>query len=166
MKQRTPELFARTIRGGFSPALVALSLIGCSEPSRDATTALAGSSMNLDADTGFVITLDGTEHAFNYIGNCTLSPVLSGVAAWQKEPDYESEISVPSLRLNAITENNETIAQIEIVIGDHGYWYEGPIAIKSSSLRWSGRFKKFDRTTLPQPPVEIGSADGSGEISC
>ncbi len=122
--------------------------------------------MKLDADTGFVITLDGKEHVFNYIGNCTLSPILSGVAAWQEKPDFESGISVPSLRLNAITENNRTNAQIEIVIGARGYLFEGPIAIDDNSLRWSGRFAKFDRSTLPQPPVEIGSADGSGEINC
>lgn len=166
MNQYLPKRFDRSTRRIVSLSFIALCLAGCNERSRDATTALAESSLSLNTDSGFVITLDGTEHTFNYIGNCTLSPLLSGVAAWQEKPDFESGISVPSLRLNAITENNESIAQIEIVIGDLGYLFEGPVAIEDSSLQWSGRFKKFDRSTLPQPPVETGSVDGSGVISC
>jgi len=146
--------------------LAALMLAGCGGATDSTEVSIGGASIKLDAQSPIEISIEGRTHKFEYLANCTMSPLMSGVLAYDEEPDFDSGKPFAMLRIAAITEDGNSFGQIEFNDESIGYAFEGPIFIDGKKLSWSGVFEKFDRTTFPKPPVKIDEVNGEGNISC
>ncbi len=157
----------RALRKILPIAILATGVLSACGPDNDSAQLNAGqASITLNSKAALTFTLGDDEHVFRHIANCTISPLLSGVAAWEKEPDFDSTEFVAMLRISAITDGATTGGGVEVNFADVGYAFEGPIRIVGKTLSWSGQFKKYDRTTLPKPPLEVGEVAGAGKITC
>jgi len=151
-------------------AFCSLSLTACGGEKNGGEIGAGGASIKVDAKTEITITLDGQDYTYGYLGNCTISPMMSGVMAWEEAPDFDSNDILPMLRVNAITQEGATMAKIEASQGIYRYAYEGPLTLNDRTMSWSGTFRKFERTYTPPEPAtpdkEVGSVEGNGSISC
>ncbi len=142
-----------------------LTLVSCGQPgnSDSGDVEINAGSMSIKSERNseaVSLTIGGKEVALNHLLNCTISPVLSGVVAMERD---DMENPGATLRITAITENGQTGAQISFFEDPIEYTYEGAITLDGKTLSWAGDFTKHDTKALPN---DLDRVAGSFSVSC
>ncbi|MEL7491956.1 MAG: hypothetical protein AAGJ73_14660 [Pseudomonadota bacterium] len=149
-------------------ACLGLVLTACADQKTEQKTEAREDGVSIGATSAgsIKLSIDNRMHQFGYMANCTISPVTIGVLAYEEKPNSKSNTPLGSFRIVGASDSGEIIGRVEVSYSDEGFVYEGPIAIDGKTMSWSGVFKKFDRTTLPKPAIEIGEVEGGGSVAC
>ena len=112
-------------------------------------------------NTAVSLTIDGEKTELTHLLNCTISPMITGVVAMERN-DMENPGAM--LRINAHTQENATAGDISYINGDIEYAYRGPIQRDGKTLLASGKFQKLNRSEMP--PAELGEVEVKVSVSC